>query len=158
MQTFSVPGWVIFSIDEQRYGLPCGIVKRITRIVEITPVPNMPEGVLGLIDLQGQIILVVDIRQRLGLPPSAYQLQDALVIVDSGIQTIGFIVNEATYSETFEANLAQDQKLVTGVECIDSIVKDQAGIIYILNIEKLTNRQDKNLLQQHKHIHKRAKG
>lgn len=157
MHKLSALGWVIFTIDEQRYGLPCSIVKRITRIVDITPVPNMPEGVLGLINVQGQIILVIDICQRLGLPTLAYKLQDALVIAESGMQTIGFVVNESTYVESFETSIVQDQKLVAGVECIDRIVKDKAGIIYILNLEKLTNTEDKNLLQQHAHIHKRAK-
>lgn len=158
MKTLSNSGWVIFSIDEQRYGVPCLLVKRITRIVEITAIPNMPTGVLGLINVQGQIILVIDIRQRLGLPTSAYKLEDALVIVESRKQTIGFIVNEVNYIENFESSFVQVENLIKGVESADRVVKDRGGMIYILNIEKLLNKQDENILHKHKNIYKDSKG
>jgi len=156
MTTISSSGWVIFSIDEQRYGLPCALVKRIVRTVEITAVPNMPAGVLGLINVQGQIILVIDIRQRLGLPSLPYELQDALIITESGQQNIGFIVKAATYVENFETSLTPVEKLIKGVECAEHIVKDKEGMIYILNLEKLLNKQDESLLQKNKNIQKES--
>lgn len=158
MANLSTSGWVIFSIDEQRYGLPYVLVKRITRVVNITAVPNMPVGVLGLINVQGQIILVIDIRQRLGLPPVACKLQDALVIAESGKQTIGFIVDEVSYIENLETSFVQVKNIIKDVECADRIIKDKDGIIYVLNIEKILNKQDENILRTNKKIHKESQG
>lgn len=158
MANLSTSGWLIFSIDEQRYGLPCAIVKRIIRIVDITPVPNMPIGVLGLINVQGQIILVIDIRQRLGLPSIEYKLQDVLVVAESTKQTIGFIADEVSYFENLETNFVQVKNIIQDIECADRIVKDKDGMIYILNIEKLLNKQDENMLHKNKNIHKESQG
>jgi len=158
MATLSTTGWVIFSIDEQRYGLPCALVKRIIRTVEITAVPNMPEGVLGLINVHGEIILVIDIRKRLGLSSVDYRLQDALVIVESEKQTIGFIVEQVTYVENFETNFIPVKNIIKEVECADTVVKDKDGIIYILNIEKLLNKQDENIVHKNKNFYKELKG
>lgn len=158
MATLSTPGWVIFSIDEQRYGLPCALIKRITRVVEITPIPNMPTGVLGLINVQGQIILIIDIRQRLGLPARDCTLQDVLVIAQDKTQPIGFIVNELTYAENFESSVTQVQNLMDSVKCIKKVVKDAEGILYILDLENLLNPYDEQILQDNKYIQQESNG
>jgi purine-binding chemotaxis protein CheW len=58
---------VVFALDEQRYALRLTAVERIVRAVEVTPLPKAPQIVLGVIDAQGRIIPVVDVRQRFRL-------------------------------------------------------------------------------------------
>ena len=58
------PCFVVFRLDEQHYAVPLSVVERIVRMVDITPVPKTPEIVLGVINVQGSVIPVVDIRRR----------------------------------------------------------------------------------------------
>ncbi|MBF8302857.1 MAG: cheW40H-4 [Candidatus Dadabacteria bacterium] len=55
---------VVLTLDEQRYALHLSAVERIVRVVEVTPLPKAPEIVLGVVNVQGQIIPVINIRKR----------------------------------------------------------------------------------------------
>jgi purine-binding chemotaxis protein CheW len=65
---------VVFTLGQQRYGLPLSSVERAARIVEITPLPNAPEIVLGVINVQGRLMPVVNLRHRFRLPERADSL------------------------------------------------------------------------------------
>ncbi|MEJ0000255.1 MAG: chemotaxis protein CheW [Verrucomicrobiota bacterium] len=71
---------VVFELDGQRYALRLDVVERVLRTAEIRPLPGAPEVVLGLVNLEGQVIPVFDPRRRFGLPPREVQLSDVLII------------------------------------------------------------------------------
>ena len=59
---------VTFSLDDRKFALYVSVVQRIVRVVEVTALPKGPEIVVGIINLQGQVIPVFDIRMRFHLP------------------------------------------------------------------------------------------
>jgi purine-binding chemotaxis protein CheW len=67
---------VVFTLDARRYAVPLSTVERIIRAVEITPLPQAPEIVLGVINVQGRIIPVVNTRKRFRLPECDIRLSD----------------------------------------------------------------------------------
>jgi purine-binding chemotaxis protein CheW len=74
---------VVFSLDEQRYSLALDRVRRTMRVVAITPLPKAPPIVLGIVDLGGVVIPVINIRQRFNHPPPQ-RGRVFLSIVDEG--------------------------------------------------------------------------
>jgi purine-binding chemotaxis protein CheW len=72
-----------FIVDEQRYALKLAKVQQVVRIVEIANLPKAPEIVLGLINFQGSVIPVLDVRKRFGLAARDLSLSDQLVIADT---------------------------------------------------------------------------
>ena len=58
---------VIFFLDDRRYGLRLDAVERVLPALDVTPLPKAPEIVLGLINLKGKIIPVLDVRRRFRL-------------------------------------------------------------------------------------------
>jgi purine-binding chemotaxis protein CheW len=84
---------VLFSLDDRRYGLALSAVERVERVVEITPLPHAPAVVLGVINLHGRIIPVVDPRQRFGLPERHVELTDQLVIARTTRRTVAIMVD-----------------------------------------------------------------
>ncbi len=137
MVSLMTQSFIVFLLDEQRFALPSSDVKRIVRIVEITPVPDIPKGMLGVINMQGQLIPVLDIRQRLGLKPAESQLEDLLLIVKNQQQIMTFIVNHVSFYEFMDSSTVSGTDVIAGIECIDKIIKDKVGIIHVLNINKL---------------------
>lgn len=129
--------FIVFLLDEQRFALPCSDVKRIVRVVAITPVPDIPKGMLGVINMQGQLIPVLDIRQRLGLKPAESQLDDLLVIVENQEQIMTFIANQVDFYEFMDSSSVRGSDVIAGIECVDKIIKDTKGVIHLLNINKL---------------------
>jgi purine-binding chemotaxis protein CheW len=136
VMTMSKP-FIVFLLDEQRFALPCSDVKRIVRIVEITPVPDLPKGMLGVINMQGKLIPVLDLRHRLGLKPVESQLEDLLVIVEKQKQIMTFIVNQVNFYEFLDSSSVTGSDVIEGLECVEKIIKDKSGIIHVLNINKL---------------------
>ncbi|HEY8120287.1 MAG TPA: chemotaxis protein CheW [Myxococcota bacterium] len=74
---------LVFSLDSAIYALPIERVREIVRPRALTPMPHVPDDVLGVISLRGEIVQVIDARRRLGLAPVAPG-RGSRVIVMSG--------------------------------------------------------------------------
>lgn len=66
----SVRSFVSFQLDDLLFGIDIGLVREINQHLDVTPVPHAPEYIRGLINLRGQIVTVIDLKQRLGLGSS----------------------------------------------------------------------------------------
>src|SRR3990167_8503419 len=88
---------VLFTLGEQQYALPCRDVRRIVQAVDIAPVPNVSKNILGVINVEGEIITVMNIRYQLGLSESEIALTDFIVICNFGNESFGFLVNEIDF-------------------------------------------------------------
>lgn len=62
--------WVTFRLDNETYGINVMQVQEVLRYTEIAPVPGAPHYVLGIINLRGNVVTVIDTRSRFGLPSS----------------------------------------------------------------------------------------
>jgi purine-binding chemotaxis protein CheW len=70
-QTRDDSAWLGFVLDGQRYAVTLSCVREVIRCGDVTPVPGAPAEVLGIVNLRGQIVAVLDGRNRLGLPAAA---------------------------------------------------------------------------------------
>ena len=84
---------VVFQLDGQPYALQLSAVARIVRVVEVTPLPKAPEIVLGVVNLQGRIIPVFNIRRRFRLPERELNLSDQLIVAHTSARTVGPVVD-----------------------------------------------------------------
>ena len=85
--------WVTFRLDDEVYGINVMQVQEVLRVSEIAPVPGAPEYVLGIINLRGNVVTVIDTRERLGL--SGKEVDDAtrIVIIEADKQVVGILVD-----------------------------------------------------------------
>jgi len=86
--------YVVFKIDRLHYALPLDYVIRAVRMVAFTPVPDAPNSVLGVINMAGQMLPVIDLRRLFGQTGKHPELQDFLLIVQIQGQTVAVIVDE----------------------------------------------------------------
>jgi len=86
-----------FNIGKQQFGVHILVVQEIIRAAQITPVPNSPDFVEGVINLRGNIIPVVDLRKRLNLYTGKIDQEDNwILILDIDSRITGFIVDSVT--------------------------------------------------------------
>jgi len=86
-----------FTIGKELFGVDILMVQEIIRAAPITPVPNSPEFVEGVINLRGNILPVIDLRKRLNLLTSEIDLKDTwILILDIQNKITGFIVDSVT--------------------------------------------------------------
>ena len=76
---------ITFSVGDQQYALPLEEVREVLRMVHLTPVPDAPPEVLGAINVHGSPVLVLDVRQRLGLPHRPPTPSSPLILVNGSV-------------------------------------------------------------------------
>ncbi|MEQ1439308.1 chemotaxis protein CheW [Fontimonas sp. SYSU GA230001] len=89
----SVSRWVCFEVGDQVYGLPILAVQEVLRDVEIEPVPGATQHVLGVLNLRGNVVTVLDLRVRLGLPSAPADADTRIVIVEHDGESFGLRVD-----------------------------------------------------------------
>ncbi|MEC9362403.1 MAG: chemotaxis protein CheW [Pseudomonadota bacterium] len=89
----SLSRWVCFALDHQIYGLPIGDVQEVLSQFDIEPVPGAADEVLGVINLRGTVVTVIDLRRRLNLPAAATDAETRVVVVESGGECFGLLVD-----------------------------------------------------------------
>ncbi|MFZ1728957.1 MAG: chemotaxis protein CheW [Bacteroidota bacterium] len=94
-KTGEIHQWVLFLCGGIHYALKSNQIRMIEMLGEITPVPNTPTAVAGVFNLRGEIVPVVDLRARLGLPAESYSLAARIIIVQAGKRRVGMIVDSA---------------------------------------------------------------
>ena len=81
--------WVTFRLDNETYGINVMQVQEVLRYSEIAPVPGAPSYVLGIINLRGNVVTVIDTRQRFGRAPAPVSDNTRIVIIEADRQVIG---------------------------------------------------------------------
>lgn len=86
---------VVFTLDKEGYAVPIESVREVIKIPEITPVPQSPAFVSGIINLRGKVIAVVDLEARFGLNRENQDIeQDNIMILDMNESPFGVIVDK----------------------------------------------------------------
>ena len=128
---------VIFSIDEQRFGLPLSDVGRVFRVAAITPLTRKIKSFVGLINVQGTIVPVVNMRYVFNLPEKGISLSDQLILVESTRRKITLLVDSVDDVIEFpEKEIIKAEKVITGLDYLKGIVKLNGSIIFIHDVEE----------------------
>ena len=86
--------YVTFLVDGELYGVPAHDVREVLRAQPLTRVPLAPEGVAGLVNVRGEVVLAVDPRHRLGLPPADADRVPMMVVVHVAGEPVSLLVDE----------------------------------------------------------------
>ena len=87
---------VAFQVEQQIYALPVNRVARIINMATLTPLLGVEQTVVGVLNVQGMIVPVVDLRRHFHLSPKAWKRHTPIILVPLGNQTIGLIVDAVT--------------------------------------------------------------
>jgi purine-binding chemotaxis protein CheW len=140
---------LVFVLDERRFCIDLSIVLRVARMVEITPLPRAPDVVLGLINVQGQVVPVVTVRKPCGLPDRPPQLHDRLILMRLPARVVALVVDEVIgIVHRGEQEVVTAQALFPGIESVDGVVKCDDDLVLIQNIEQFFHRNDEQELTE----------
>ncbi len=137
----------LFTIEGRRYALGLEAVERVVQAVAVTPLSDGPEVVLGVINLQGRIVPVLDIRRRLGLPAREISLDDHLVIAHADSHAVAFFADsvEGVVDEP-EGAVTDGNDIVPGLEFVQGVMRLDEGLVLIQNLERMWSAEDRHRL------------
>ncbi len=132
----------LFNIGEETYAIPVALLTEIIIPQKIFPVPTTPSHVLGVINLRGNIVPIVDIRATLSLPPQAATGQ--IAIVKFGSITLGIVVDNVSevvsVPESSVLTMPADYGAKAGKNrsrFLKGIIQRETGIAALLHIERI---------------------
>lgn len=131
--------YLTFMLDEECYGIEIRHVTEIISMQKITPVPEMPDFVRGIVNLRGKIIPVMDVRLRFKKPFKEYMDRTCIIVIDIHDLSIGLIVDQVSEVITIPASdVAQPPDLQKrGNRFVMGIGKVGQEVKLLLDCEKM---------------------
>lgn len=132
--------WVTFQLENETYGINVMQVREVLRYTAIAPVPGAPDYVLGIINLRGNVVTVIDTRSRFGLMPGDITDNTRIVIIESEKQVIGIMVDSV--AEVVDVTLAEiDSTPSVGTEessrYIQGVCNRNNELLILVDLNKL---------------------
>jgi purine-binding chemotaxis protein CheW len=141
--------FVLFTLNDQRIALHLSDVEKIARVSEITGMPNAPDIVMGVINVQGRIIPVVNLRKRFNLENRDIDLNDHFIIVRTTKRSMALRVDFVRdIVEIPKENIVENSSILPNVEYFEGVVKIQENIILIQDLEKFISLDEEKKLEK----------
>lgn len=139
--------FLVFMLDDKTFALPLEPVERVVRAVEVTPLPETPDIVSGIINYKGTILPVINIRSRFHLPEREMQLNHQFIIIQTAKRPIALLTDTVTGNiETPAADVVPPSDIIEDVEFLQGVLKLEDGVMLIPDLDKiLTVKEDRVL-------------
>lgn len=137
--------WVTFQLGRETYGINVMQVKEVLRYSEIAPVPGSPEYVIGIINLRGNVVTVIDTRCRFCMETVEVTDQSRIVILEGEEQTIGILVDsvaEVVYLKASEIDSAPAVGTEESARFIQGVSNRDNELLILIDLNKLMSETD----------------
>jgi purine-binding chemotaxis protein CheW len=136
---------VTFRLKDETYGINVMQVQEVLRVSEIAPVPGAPGYVLGIINLRGNVVTVIDTRTRFGLSTGELDEASRIVIIESEQQVVGILVDSV--AEVVELRQSEiDSAPNTGNEdssrYIQGVASRDEDLLIVVDVNKLLTEEE----------------
>lgn len=140
---------VTFTLSDRRYGLPLSAVERIVRVVDVTSLPKAPDIVLGVVNLQGRVMPVINVRRRFHLPEREIALTDQMVIAHAARRSVALVVDSVTgVLDYSEQGAVAAQEVLPELQYVEGVVKLDDGLILIHDLDTFLSLEEEAVLDR----------
>ena len=137
--------WVTFRLENESYGINVMQVQEVLRYTEIAPVPGAPPYVLGIINLRGNVVTVIDTRSRFALANAETTDQTRIVIIEAENQVVGILVDavaEVVYLRQSEIETTPNVGNDESAKFIQGVCHKNDELLILVDLEKLMSDEE----------------
>lgn len=137
--------WVTFQLEEETYGINVMQVREVLRYTEIAPVPGAPDYVLGIINLRGNVVTVIDTRARFGLMEGEVTDNTRIIVIESEHQVIGILVDsvaEVVYLRSSEIDSTPSVGTDESAKFIQGVSNRDGKLLILVDLNKLLTDEE----------------
>ena len=141
----------VFMAADKLYATPAELVKEVVNLPEVSPLEDSAEFVIGVVNVRGRVVPVIDLFLRLGRKPIRYSPTDSLMILEYRRRLVGLVVNELVEISFFEPDsidslddLAEGEWAAGLGEsrCLAGVAREDDRLIRILDVRALISYDD----------------
>ena len=143
--------WVTFKLENETYGVNVMQVQEVLRYTEIAPVPGAPDYVLGIINLRGNVVTVIDTRLKFGLMPAEITDNSRIIIIEAEKQVVGILVDsvaEVVYLKASEIDDAPSVGTEESARFIQGGSNRKDDLLILVDLNKLLSDNEWDELSQ----------
>jgi purine-binding chemotaxis protein CheW len=137
--------FVTFILMDEIYGINVMQVQEVLRISEIAPVPGAPSYVLGIINLRGNVVTVIDTRTRFGLPTKEMDDASRIIVIESEKQVVGMLVDavaEVVDLREDEIDVAPNVGTEESSRYIQGVATQGDSLLILVDLNKLLTDEE----------------
>jgi purine-binding chemotaxis protein CheW len=141
---------VVFRLGNEAFSLRLHEVREIIMVGNITPIPRAPSFIEGVLNLRGEVMPVIDLRERFGLPRQETTSISRIVITPIGGVPTGLIVDSVDEVKSVDQRRLEDPPKVTAVGAnafIEKVARTEQGVVFLLNVQCLLTEVEGQQLQ-----------
>ena len=142
---------ISFMVGNEEYGMEILRVKEVIRSPEITSLPKAPTFVKGIINLRGDVIPIVDLRNKFGLETDEMTQATRIIVVDVDGRLVGMVVDSASQVVRIPSDQIDPPPPIIGgisTEYIKGVAKLNDRLVILLNIDSILSGDEKNVLDK----------
>ncbi|MFW5451120.1 MAG: chemotaxis protein CheW [Methylophagaceae bacterium] len=137
--------WVTFYLENEVYGMNVMQVQEVLRITEIAPVPGAPDYVLGIINLRGNVVTVIDTRRRFGLMSKDPDESSRIIVVEVSGNVLGMLVDsvaEVVYLHQSEIDTAPSVNNDDSSRFIQGVSSRDDNLLILVDVDKFLTEEE----------------
>ena len=134
--------YILFNVAGTTYGVESQLVRHIEMIEQVTPVPNAPAFVEGVVFSRGQVVPVLNLRVRFGFDRVERDLRARLLVVEVGGRLLGLLADDAReFVSVPDASIHPPNDAITGLSgnYIDGVATLGDRIVLVLNLDHVVD-------------------
>jgi purine-binding chemotaxis protein CheW len=136
---------VTFELEDETYGINVMQVQEVLRETEVAPVPGAPHYVIGIINLRGNVVSVIDARIRFGLSTIERTDMTRIIVIEARQQIIGILVDsvaEVVDVKMSEIETAPNVGNDESSRYIDGVVSRDDKLLILVDLDKLLSEEE----------------
>lgn len=134
--------WATFRLDKELYGIDVMSVQEVLRYTEITPVPGASNFILGIINLRGNVVTIIDTRSRFGLGPFEIDDNSRIIIVEIEGHVLGLLVDsvaEVVYISNKEVEKSPNVGNEDSSKYIQGVCNKNSELLILVQLQNFIN-------------------
>ena len=140
---------LVFVLAGLQCALRLAVIEKVFRAVALTPVPKAPDIVMGLVNVQGRVIPVLNFRKLLRLPEVDITPNDQIILARTATCPVALVVDAVPGVVEFsERDIVAPAELYPGLEYLEGVTRLQGGIVYIYDLDRFLSSAEKSEIAQ----------
>lgn len=136
---------VVFRLDGKRYGLRLRQTERVERAVDYMPLPDAPAVVIGVIDVRGEVVPVLTVRERFGLPPRPVGVDDHFILANALNRRVAIVVDavDGIFNRPVGGNgVVAGEAILPGLGHLDGVMPLEDGLTLIYDLDRFLSAEE----------------
>jgi len=134
---------LVFKLENWQCALPISIVEKAYRAVAVTPLPELPDIILGLIDVHGSLLPVVNIRKRFHLPEKKLVPSDQLIVACTRKRQVALVVDSIVdVIECADTDIVPSGTILPGLDPVEGVIKTGSGMILVHDLDRFLSLEE----------------